>query len=139
MDGQISKSQFLNELKFKSPTHQICFCTLQSLQAIKKTEKTDFTYKFKNITRQIIEKLVVEKGLDKMIATDKFYDSNAFSRLADKTTGFYERDWNEIYKLLLNEFKFPIPPLLRNSAGYILYSTDNQICIIRHLKNFHNQ
>jgi hypothetical protein len=101
--GSISKEQFLEELKFKKPTHQICLCTHRSFQAIKKNEKYDFAYNFKNITRQIIEKLVTEKGLDKMIATDKLYNSELFSQLADKTTLFYEKDWNEIYKSLLNE------------------------------------
>jgi hypothetical protein len=57
----------------------------------------------KEITKQIIKLLVIEKGHDKIIATDKFYDSNTFAKLADKTTLFYEKDRNEIYKLLLNE------------------------------------
>lgn len=103
LDGQVSKLQFLEELTHKTPTHQICFCTLQSLQAIKKVEKNDFEYKLKDTISQIIEKLVIEKGLDKIIATDKFYSSGTFVQLADKTTLFYEKDRNEIYKLLLNE------------------------------------
>jgi hypothetical protein len=103
LKGEVSKQDFLNELKFRKPSHQICFCTRKSLQAISKNEKYDFAYSLKNITRQIIKKLVTEKGLDKMIATDKFYDSDTFTKLADKTTLFYEKDWNEIYKLLLNE------------------------------------
>jgi hypothetical protein len=104
LEGKVSKSQFLKELTHKSPSHQICFCTLQSLQAIKKrVDKRDFAYKFKNITRQIIEWLITEKGFDKMVATDKFYDSNTFSQLADKNTKFVEKPAKEIYELLLNE------------------------------------
>jgi hypothetical protein len=105
VNGEIGKTDFLNELKFRKLSHQICFCTLQSLQAIRKVEKYDFTYNLKNITRQIIETLVTEKGLDKATAADKFYDSELFAQLSDKTTGLYEKNWNEIYRLLLNEIK----------------------------------
>jgi hypothetical protein len=38
-----------------------------------------------------------------MVATDKFYDSNTFSQLADKNTKFVEKPAKEIYELLLNE------------------------------------
>jgi len=103
--GAISKSDFLKELSFFKQTHQICFCTLKSLQTIEKIEKYDFAYNLKNIAKQIILALVTENGLEKNIAADKFYDSKTFAQLADKSTKFYEKDWTEIYKLLLNEIK----------------------------------
>jgi hypothetical protein len=103
LGGKVSRPDFLNELKFRKPSHQICFCTRKSLQAIKKAEQDDFAYNLKNITKQIILTLVAEKDFEKSIATDKFYDSKTFAQLADKTTQFYEKDWTEIYKLLLEE------------------------------------
>jgi hypothetical protein len=36
MNGKVSKQAFLEELKFKKDSHRICFCTLQSLQMLKR-------------------------------------------------------------------------------------------------------
>ncbi|MDR0833869.1 MAG: DUF3990 domain-containing protein [Candidatus Symbiothrix sp.] len=103
VNGKVSKNQFLKELTHKAPSHQICFCTLQSLQAIKKVETYDFAYNLKNITREILKRLITDKGLDKADAADKLYNSDVFSQLSDKTTKFHEKDWEELYKLLLDE------------------------------------
>jgi hypothetical protein len=103
LDGIISKSEFLKELTYHKKTHQICFCTLKSLQAIKRIKKNDIAYSLKEITRPIIMNLVSEKGLDKADAADKFYNSTTFAQLADKTTKFYEKDWSKVYELLLEE------------------------------------
>jgi hypothetical protein len=103
LQNKISIEQFLNDLKFRFPSHQICFCTHRSLQALKHITKDEVKNKIDDIVFPIIEKLIIDKGFTKIIATDKFYDSQTFSKLADKTTMFYEKDWTEIYKLLLKE------------------------------------
>jgi hypothetical protein len=90
------------ELKFRKLSHQICFCTLQSLQAIRKVENFNFTYSLKNISKQIIEKLITEQNLDKIIATDKFYDSDTFTQLSNESTKLYLKDWTEIYEFCEN-------------------------------------
>jgi hypothetical protein len=66
-------------------------------------EKTDFAYNLKNISKSIIMNLVSEKNMDKANAADKFYNSETFAGLADKTTLFYKKDLPEIYELLLEE------------------------------------
>ncbi|GHV47010.1 hypothetical protein FACS1894180_9550 [Bacteroidia bacterium] len=103
--GDISKEQFLNDLKFKKPTHQICLCTHRSFQAIKKITKDEIAYTIKEVAKQIITLLITENGLDKIVATDKFYDSTTFSQLSDESTKLHERSVNEIYKLLLEELR----------------------------------
>jgi hypothetical protein len=103
--GDVSKEQFLEELKFKKPTHQICLCTHRSFQAIRKAENYDFAYHLKEITKPVIMHLVTDKGLDKADAADKLYNSETFALLSDKTTKFYEKNWDEIYKLLLDELQ----------------------------------
>jgi hypothetical protein len=105
LEGSVSKSDFLEELIFHEPTHQICFCTLKSLQAIKKIKKDEMAYKLKEITKPIILSLVANDGFDKAEATDKLYASNTFSKLEDITTKLYEKDWTEIYELLKQELK----------------------------------
>jgi hypothetical protein len=105
LEGKISKKQFLDDLKSRFPSHQICFCTHRSLQALKYITKDEVKNKIDEIALPIIEKLIAEKGFNKTVATDKFYDSQTFTKLADKTTKFYEKNWTEIYKLLLAEIK----------------------------------
>ncbi|MDR3189395.1 MAG: DUF3990 domain-containing protein [Prevotellaceae bacterium] len=101
--GNISKEQFLEELKFKKPTHQICLCSHRSFQAIQNDKKNEIAYKLKEITKPIIMHLISEQCLGKADAADKLYNSETFAQLADKTTKLYEKDWSEVYKLLLKE------------------------------------
>ena len=61
--------------------------------------------KFLHIGEPIVEKLIVDFGFDEKTATDKFFSSNTFSRLADVSSQFSGEDWAEIYKLLLSELK----------------------------------
>ena len=56
-----------------------------------------------HIGEPIVEKLVTDFNFDEQTATDKFFSSNTFEKLSDKGTKLYEKDWMEIYKLLLSE------------------------------------
>jgi len=102
--GMISKADFLKELAHHRPTHQICLCTARSLQMIKAIDKK-YYINVKHISRPIIEKLIVEQNVDKYEATEMLYNSKTFSQLSDKTTKLYEKDWTEIYELLLSELE----------------------------------
>lgn len=103
LDGLISKDDFLEELKWHENTHQICFCTLKSLLTLRRTDRKLVSL-FSRIGEPIVEKLVTDFGFDEKVATDKFFTSNTFSKLADISNQLYKKDWTEIYKLLLNEF-----------------------------------
>ena len=71
-------------------------------------EKTNYKpiIRIEDIGELIVEKLVIDFDFDEQMATDKFFSSNTFADLADTKTGIYEKDWNEIYKLLLSELKW---------------------------------
>jgi hypothetical protein len=97
--GMVSKSDFLKELTMHKPTHQICFCTVRSLQMIEPIDKKYFI-NVKHISRPIIEMLITEQKLNKYDATDTFYNSITFSKLSDKTTELYKKQWAEIYDML---------------------------------------
>jgi len=97
--GVVSKSVFLNELTHHKPTHQICFCTVRSLQMIVAIDKK-YYIDVKHISRPIIEKLITEQNIAKYDATDRLYNSNTFSQLSDKTTKLYKKQWTEIYDML---------------------------------------
>ena len=107
LKSNISKQQLLDELQYHEKTHQICFCTVASFQLLVPVDDfaASFSFKLKHICEPIIENFVKEHSLSKTDAADKLYNSKTFAQLADKTTGFYEKDRMEIYKLLLTELE----------------------------------
>ena len=102
LDGMVLKQKFLEELKHNEDNHQICFCTLNSLQMLEKTD-TQSSRQITNISEPVIENLMLELHIDEEKAADMFYNSNVFLKLSDKSTKFYEKPWHEIYDLLKQE------------------------------------
>jgi len=99
--GIITKEQFLNDL-VHNPSHQICFCTVQSLQALLLSKDKIDSAKY-HIDKDILQALMTDYGITEIEATDHYYTSNTYTQLANETTEFYKKDWTEIYDLLLNE------------------------------------
>ena len=104
LKGKISKEKFLKMLTHHEETHQICFCTLNSLQTIDRIDDTP-TYDIVMISEPIIEKLITDFNFDEKKATNLFFDSTTYSDLSNIETKLYEKDWAETYNLLLNELK----------------------------------
>ncbi|MCL2510803.1 MAG: DUF3990 domain-containing protein [Bacteroidales bacterium] len=104
LKGKVSKEQFLKMLTYHEETHQICFCTLNSLQTIDRIDDTP-TYDIVMISEPIIEKLIADFNFNEEKATNLFFNSDTCSKLSDIETKLYEKDWTEIYKLLLNELQ----------------------------------
>jgi hypothetical protein len=105
LEGEISQEEFFEQLtKYPEPSHQICFCTVNSLRMLKKTNYKSII-KIEDIGEPIVEKLVTDFGLDEKTATEKFFSSDIFAKLSDTDTKLYEKNWTEIYDLLLNELK----------------------------------
>ena len=103
LSGEISKKDFLEELKFKHhPSHQIAFCTLASLQMLEWiNKKADLL--LLNIDDAIIQSLIMDKGISEKNALDMYFSSNIYKQLADETTGLFQKSWEEIYDLLQQE------------------------------------
>jgi hypothetical protein len=99
---KITKEEFLKELSHKKPTHQICFCTLQSLQALE-LDKNPVDIAIIDIDKNIVQHLMTNLEMNEMQATDVYYTSNTFTQLADETTKLYLQPWQEIYELLKQE------------------------------------
>ena len=104
LDGMVLKQKFLEELKHNEDNHQICFCTLNSLQMLEKTD-TQSSRQITDISEPVIENLMLELHIDEEKAADMFYNSNVFLKLSDKSTKLYEKTWHEIYELLKQEIK----------------------------------
>ena len=103
LSGEISREVFFEQLsKYPEPSHQICFCTVDSLRMLKK-KSDEPIIRIEDISEAIAEKLVTEFDLDGQTAVDKFFSSNTFSKLSDTETKLYEKDWIEIYELLMKE------------------------------------
>ncbi|MDR0332640.1 MAG: DUF3990 domain-containing protein [Dysgonamonadaceae bacterium] len=103
LKGKISKTNFLKMLKH-SENHQICFCTINSLQMLDYIENPkDIEYEVSEIGESLLEQFILDFNIDEETATDKFFSSNTFAKLADESTELYKKTWQEIYELLKQE------------------------------------
>ena len=82
----------------------MCFCTKASLQFLKHPDNEKKVLKFLHIGEPVIEKLVADFKIDEKTASEKFYSSATFSKLADASTRLCEKNWREVYDLFLKEF-----------------------------------
>ena len=103
IDGAISKEQFLNDLIYY-PSHQMCFCTVQSLQALS-LPKGRIDSAMYHIDSDVVVALMKDYGMTELEATDIYYTSATYSKLADETTELYKKQWTEIYNLLKTELE----------------------------------
>jgi len=102
--GNITKKQFLIDLTHKEPSHQICFCTVQSLQALE-LQKGKIDSKIFHTDNEVLQALMTDFGLSETEATDKYYKSNTYTKFADESTDFYKKSWQKIYEMLKLELK----------------------------------
>ena len=101
LEGIISKEQFLRELTY-NPSHQICFCTMQPLQALSQSKgKIDIAVY--DIGDKIVQSLMTDNDMNELEAADRYYTSKIYSLLADESTEFFKKNWQEIYELLKQE------------------------------------
>jgi hypothetical protein len=103
LEGTITKEQFFSDLVY-NPSHQICFCTVQSLQALS-LAKGKFDSAVYHIDSAILQALMTDCGMNELGVTDKYYTSQTYLQLADETTEFYRKSWQEIYEMLKQELK----------------------------------
>jgi len=102
--GKISKTDFLTELKYHEPTHQICFCTRKSLQMLELIDD-EANLNIIMISEPIIENLMLNFNIGEEQATDLFYTSKTFAQLSNEYTELFKKSWQEVYELLKDELK----------------------------------
>jgi len=106
LEGVISREVFFEQLtKYPEPSHQICFCTINSLRMLKKTNYKSIIA-IEDLSELIVEKLVSDSIFDEETATEKFFSSKIFGKLSDTETKLYEKPWQEIYDMLKKEIEF---------------------------------
>ena len=101
---KITKKQFLSELTHKTPTHQICFCTVRSLQMLE-LNKDGVDVETIRKDNEIVNALMVDFGMPEAKAMDAYYTSATYARLANETTNLWQKTWQDIYKMLKVELK----------------------------------
>jgi hypothetical protein len=104
--GKISREKFLNMLRREEPTHQICFCTADSLLMLElKDKSSEISYELSEIGEQLLGQFVLDCACSEEKAADLFYSSKTFGKLADTSTNLYKKPWQEIYEMLKLELK----------------------------------
>ncbi|GHT03720.1 hypothetical protein AGMMS49525_09270 [Bacteroidia bacterium] len=105
LQKKISKEKFIEMLTHSEPNHQICFCTINSLQMLDYVgkHKANMNFSIEDISELLVERLMLDLQIDEMKAADLFYSSATFTQLADTETKLYEKTWQEIYQMLRNE------------------------------------
>jgi len=106
---KVTREQFLNELTYKPHSHQICFCTVQSLQSLE-LHKEKIDVETIHIDNDIVNALMTDFGLSELETTKMYYKSKIYTQLADEATEFYKKSWQEIYEMLRVELTAPPPP-----------------------------
>ena len=103
IDGIISKEKFLNDLIYY-PSHQICFCTVQSLQVLSLSKgRTDIA--MYDIDFDVILAMMKDYKITELEAADIYYASKIHKKLSDESTELYKKPWKEIYDMLKIELK----------------------------------
>lgn len=102
LEGKITKKEFLDELKYHKPTHQIAFCTLEALQMLDKIPKNRFV---NDIDDALTQSLVTDFDISEQQAIDLYFQSETYGKLIDESTALYLKPWQEIYEMLKRELK----------------------------------
>jgi len=104
LNGNVTKTEFIEELRFKKQMHQICFCTTASLQMLSSVVNKNDS-KILQMEDLLVEQLMLDNQIDETQATDIFYNSETFAQLSDESTEFYKRPWQAIHEMLKKELK----------------------------------
>ncbi|MDR1593537.1 MAG: DUF3990 domain-containing protein [Prevotellaceae bacterium] len=102
--GKITLEQLIKALQYRETTHQICFCTPESLWALDVVED-DTRFDQEDMHSLIIEMLMNEFNITEMEATRRFYRSTVFANLSDTETDLYKQPWQQIYEILKKELQ----------------------------------
>jgi hypothetical protein len=101
-NNRIKLSEFVRKIKFREATHQIAFCTEESLDALLDYNEPP-RYKIENAIAELSVKLMQDLDIQKIEAMTIVYNSDIFTQLADEKTGLYLKSWQKIYELLKAE------------------------------------
>ena len=100
--GKISTKTLIEKIRFRELTHQICFCTTESLFALELVEDEKL-FEIEDITNAVITKLSVEDNLNDLNAMKIFFNSKTYEELTKSDNLSFLKDEREIYECLKKE------------------------------------
>ncbi|MDR1923164.1 MAG: DUF3990 domain-containing protein [Planctomycetaceae bacterium] len=100
--GKIAVGLLIERLTFREQTHQICFCTPESLWALEFVED-DARFDIEDIGNAIVEALAVDRNMDEQKAFHVLLNSKTYEQLANSDTKMYTCSWTDIYSMLIQE------------------------------------
>jgi hypothetical protein len=104
LKNKITRDNFFEQLVHPQSSHQICFCTFNSLLMLDYVEyKTIINVE--DVGEKVIATLIADFGCSEKNASEQFYTSQTFAQLADESTELYKRPWQEIYGMLKKEIE----------------------------------
>ena len=97
--GKISAKKLIENIKFRELTHQICFCTTESLFALEAVND-DKLFDIEDITNAVVKKLAIENNLNELDAMKLFFNSKTYENLinSEKT-----KSPKEVYESIKSE------------------------------------
>ena len=98
---KISVEKLIEKLKYRELTHQICFCTTESLFALELLDD-DKLFEIEDITNAVVKKLSIENNLNGLDAMKLFFNSKTYEDLTNSETAKNEE---EIYESIKSEIK----------------------------------
>jgi hypothetical protein len=100
---KITIATLIKRLTYREPTHQICFCTVRSLYALGITDDKHFPLALDEISTEITERIMGDSNVTEQEATDIFLASATYARLADTNSLLWQRPWQEVYDMFMEE------------------------------------
>jgi len=100
--GKISVKSLIDKIKFRELTHQICFCTTESLFALELVDD-DKLFEIEDITNAIIKKLSIENNLNELDAMKLFFNSKTYEYLTKSNNFSFAKNKKEIYESIIKE------------------------------------
>ena len=103
IQGTISIDTLIEKLTFGEPTHQICFCTIDSLYALEIIENKDFLFTVEDMTDSIINSFIEDYETQESTAIKTFFATKLYEQLSNADTLLWQKSWQEIYEMLKKE------------------------------------
>jgi hypothetical protein len=125
--GMWPEEDYLRMLTHHEETHQICFRTEKSLDTIKRIDLKP-RFNIEDIGKAIIKQLVTKDKILEVAARDLYYESDTFENLSDENTKLYQKPWQEVYNILMDEIgrkqaaNFSMKQFVVN--GHVYYGSD---------------
>jgi hypothetical protein len=97
-----TREQLLKELQFREVTHQICFCTIKSLDSIERVDLRKLP-KVEKISSEVVNYLVKKDEYSVIDAVRIYHNSDIYSKLSREKSALHYKFGIDVYLMLKDE------------------------------------